>query len=68
MNLIEKARLTPEECAKADTFYLGKAGIAAAQLAKALWAVADWLLELEDRRLARKLKEMLEEAGMEHPK
>ena len=75
MNLIEKARLTPEERAAVMRrpyveydHYLGEITIASAATAKALWAVADWLLQLEDRRLARKLKEMLDKAHMKRPK
>ena len=75
MNLIEKARLTPEERAAVmrrpyveSAFYFGEAPLADAATAKALWAVADWLLQLEDRRLARELKEMLDKAHMKRPK
>jgi len=45
MNLIDKARLTDEENERAcSTYYPCRKG-ADAQLAKAIWAVVDWLPE-----------------------
>ena len=88
MNLTEKAKLTEAEigslaawrAVSSHEFYADQRLIAAAQLAKALWAVVDWLANEahlpdrepmhrdQDRLRARQLSDVLQNAGMTEPK
>ena len=86
MNLVEKAQLTEAEigslaawrAVSSHEFYADQRLIAAAQLAKALWAVADWLEEYSENLdvferngvdgAAGALRRLAKEAGMTEPK
>jgi len=73
MNLIEKARLTPEELRAIYDSNIGSRGrcsyrdFSEAQLAKALWAVVDWIFENHTALAAMKIISELEAAGLKRP-